>query len=259
MKFDVLSGQPVVEVTLDQRTAVDHCMKRLDLGPTLVRVLQDNGCSVERYEGGHRYVRDLACGHEGCGATWNDLGNHPAVSYVVPSGDMSYPRNPPYLRCSVCGGPPEKSSEVFPRLVTKKRKQALDRYAITKLLNQDYTAVRCGDKVAVGEKSFQSSVEGVVPKRVNLDKEIEAGLVRACSLDVATEALRRDDFPADAWVIVPVQHTLWPKARWHNQRMTATDSAPIRGYEKRQRREAEQAIEAEVRAFRDEIAQRQRA
>jgi hypothetical protein len=259
MKFTVLPNQPVVEVTLDARTAVDHRMKLLDLGPTLIDVLQDHNCPIERHTDGRRYVRNLACGHEACGATWNDLGNHPAVTYVVPSGDTSYPRNPRYLRCSVCGGPPEKSSEVFPRLVTKNRKQALDRYAATALHNRDYTAVRCGGKVAVGEKSFQSSAEGVVPKRVNLDTEIEAALVRACSLDVATEALRRDDFPADAYTVVPVTHELWPKARWHNQPLTATDLEPIKRYRRQQRREADKAIENEVAQFRAELSARQRA
>jgi hypothetical protein len=259
MKFDVLSGQPVVEVTLDQRTAVDHCMKRLDLGPTLVRVLQDNGCSVERYEGGHRYVRDLACGHEGCGATWNDLGNHPAVSYVVPSGDMSYPRNPPYLRCSVCGGPPELSSGVFPRLVTKCRARELDRYSITKLLNQDHTAVRSRGKTVVSGESFQRIARAVAPSQPDLDLDFEAVLVRTCGIDVATEAVRSDSFPNEAWTVVPVAHTLWPKAAWHGQRMTMTDSEPIRLYAREQRREADTAIENEVAQFRAELSARQRA
>jgi hypothetical protein len=76
---------------------------------------------------------------------------------------------------------------------------------------------------------------------------------------VATEALRRDDFPADAYTVVPVTHELWPKARWHGQRMTMTDSEPIRLYAREQRREADKAIEAEVAQFRAELSARQRA
>jgi hypothetical protein len=258
MKFDVLSGQPVVTVTLDPRTAVDHRMKRLDL-QELVPVLRDNGCSIERYEDGLRYVRNLACGHEGCGATWNDLGKHPAMSYVTPSGDVIYPRNPRYLRCTVCGGPPETSSAVFPRLVTKGRAKALDRYAITKLLNQDFTAVRCHGKTVISGGSFQQTAKGVVPKRLDLEGDVEAVLVRACSLDVATEASERDDFPADAWVTVPVTHELCPKAAWHSQPMTATDREPIERYRRQQRREAEAPIESEVAQFRAELEARQRA
>jgi hypothetical protein len=163
------------------------------------------------------------------------------------------------LRCTVCGGPTEGSSTVFPRLVTKNRARELDRYAITKLLNRDFTAVRCGEKVAVGQKSFQQAAEGVVPKRVNLDEEIEAVLIQAPSLDVAHEALRRDDFPADAWVTVPVTHELWPKAVWHDQPMTMTDSAPIKRYAKQRVRDAEKALEVEVEQFRNELKARQRA
>jgi hypothetical protein len=84
-------------------------------------------------------------------------------------------------------------------------------------------------------------------------------LVRAPSLDVATEAVRSDSFPADAWVVVPLQHTLWPKAAWHSQRMTMTDSEPIRLYAGEQRREADKAIENEVAQFRAELSARQRA
>jgi hypothetical protein len=192
-------------------------------------------------------------------ATWNNLADHPAVTYMNPSNEASYPRNPRFLRCSVRGGPPELSSGVFPRLVTKNRKQALDRYTVTALLNRDFVAVRCGGKVAVGEKSFQSCAEKVVPRRVNLDEEIEAVLIRACSIEVATEALRRDDFPPDAYTVVPVTHELWPKARWHNQPMTATDLEPIKRYRRQQRREADKAIENEVAQFRAELSARQRA
>jgi hypothetical protein len=259
MRFDVLTGQPVVTVTLDARTAVDHRMKRLDLSETLRDVLRDHNCPIERHADGLRYVKNLACGQESCGATWDDRGNHPAMRYVTPSSEVIYPRNPRFVRCVVCGGPPELSSDVFPRVVPKNRARELDRYAVTALHNRDYTAVRCAGKVAVGEKSFQQSAEQVVPKRVNLDKEIEALLIRACSLDVATEALGRSDFPNEVWVTVPVTHELWPKAAWHNQPMTMTDSAPIRRHQKQRVAEAEAAVEAEVRAFRDELSARQRA
>jgi hypothetical protein len=95
--------------------------------------------------------------------------------------------------------------------------------------------------------------------RVDLDSEFEAVLVRAATLDVATEAVRRDDFPSEAWVTVALMHELWPKAAWHDQPMSETDSAPIRRYQKQRIREAEAAVEAEVQQFRDEISARQRA
>jgi hypothetical protein len=234
-------------------------MRRLDLSETLRDVLRDHGCSIERYADGLRYVRNLACGHEGCGATWNDLEDHPAMIYASPASEVTYPRNPRYLCCTVCSGPRELTSGVFPRLVTKARAKELDRYANTKLLNQDFTAVRCGEKVAISEKSFQQAAEMVVPKRVNLDEQIQAALIRACSLDVATEALGRDDFPNEVWVTVPTTHELWPKARWHNQPLTATDRGPIEQYRRQQRREADAALEKEVAQFRAELAQRPRA
>jgi hypothetical protein len=258
MSFDVLSGQAVVTVTLDPRTAVDHRMKRLDLVETLFDILENTGCSIERHKNGHRrFVRGLDCPH--CGETWSNLEDHPAVELVTPTGECSYPRNPRRLRCTVCGGPPETSSAVFPRLVTKGRAKALDRYAITKLLNQDFTAVRCHGKTVISGGSFQQTAKGVVPKRLDLEGDVEAVLVRACSLDVATEALERDDFPADAWVTVPVTHELCPKAAWHSQPMTATDREPIERYRRQQRREAEAAIESEVAQFRAELVARQRA
>jgi hypothetical protein len=259
MKFDILTGQPVVTATLDARTAVDHRMKRLDLEDTLRKVLADNGLPIERHTDGRRYVRGLSCGHEACGETWNTLENHPAVAYVTPSSEVTYPRNPRYLRCGVCGGPSELSSGVFPRLVTKNRKQALDRYSITKLLNQDHTAVRSRGKTVVSGESFQRIARAVAPSQPDLDLDFEAALVQACSIDVATEAVRSDSFPNEAFVVVPVAHTLWPKAAWHSQRMTATDSEPIRLYAREQRREADKAIENEVAQFRAELSARQRA
>jgi hypothetical protein len=259
MKFDILPNQPVVEVTLDARTAVDHRMKRLDLEDTLRKVLQDNGFPIERHTDGLRYVRNLACGADSCGETWNTLKNHPAVAYVSPSSEVTYPRNPRHLRCTVCGGPPELSSGVFPRLVTKNRAKELDRYSITKLLNQDFTAVRSRGKTVVSGESFERIARAVAPSQPDLDLDFEAVLVRTCGIDVATEAVRSDSFPNEAWTVVPVAHTLWPKAVWHNQRMTATDTAGIREHAKRQRREAEKSIENEVAQFRAELSARQRA
>jgi hypothetical protein len=259
MKFTVLPNQPVAEVTLDPRTAVDLRTKRLDLEETLPALLRDNGFPIERHTDGHRYVNGLSCGVEACGATWNTLSNHPAMAYVTPSTDVTYPRNPRHLRCTVCGGPPELSSGVYPRLVTENRAKDLDRYSCSKLLNRDFTAIRCHGKTVVSGESFQRIARAAAPSQPDLDLDFEAVLVRACSIDVATEAVRSDSFPNEAWVTVPVTHELWPKAAWHGQRMTMTDSEPIRLYAREQRREADKAIEAEVRAFREEISARQRA
>jgi hypothetical protein len=179
--------------------------------------------------------------------------------YVVPKGGAVYPGQPPYLIDTVDGGAHETSSKVFTRLVTKNRKKELDRYRVTKPPKQDFVAVRSGGRRAIGGTSFQQTARQVAPRQPDLDQGFESVVIRASSLDVATEALERDDFPASAWVVVPLQPTLWPKAAWHSQTLTKTDAAPIREYEKRQRRQAERAVEAEVRAFRDELAQRQRA
>jgi hypothetical protein len=222
-------------------------------------VLQDNGFPIERHTDGLRYVRNLACGHEACGETWNTLENHPAVAYVTPSSEVTYPRNPRHLRCTVCGGLPELSSGVFPRLVAENRKQALDRYSISKLLDRDYTAIRSRGKTVVSDESFQRIARAVATSQPDLDLDFEAVLVRTCGIDVATEAVRSDSFPNEAFVVVPVTHELWPKAAWHNERMTAPDSAPIERYRRQQDREAQAAVEAEVQQFRDEISARQRA
>jgi hypothetical protein len=139
------------------------------------------------------------------------------------------------------------------------RAKELDRWPITRLVMTDYTAVRCGGKTIVTAGSFQQAAKAVTPMRVDLDSEFEAVLVRAATLDVATEAVRRDDFPSEAWVTVALMHELWPKAAWHDQPMSETDSAPIRRYQKQRIREAEAAVEAEVQQFRDEISARQRA
>jgi hypothetical protein len=79
------------------------------------------------------------------------------------------------------------------------------------------------------------------------------------SLPVASEALKHADFPEEAWVTVPVTHTLDPKQRWYDERMSATDLEPIKRYAKQQIRDAEKALEAEVAAFRNELKARQMA
>jgi hypothetical protein len=71
--------------------------------------------------------------------------------------------------------------------------------------------------------------------------------------------MKHADFPEAALVTVPVTHELVPKQRWHSERMTETDAAPIRRYQRQRVAEAEAAVEKEVAQFRDEIAQRQRA
>jgi hypothetical protein len=138
------------------------------------------------------------------------------------------------------------------------RAKELDRWGITRLPEIDYTAVRCNGKTALGG-SFQSVAEQVCPKRFDPDSDFEAVLIRAPDARTASEALRSEDFPSESWVVVPVTFELWPKAAWHNEPMTESDAAPIRRYQRQQRREAEAAIESEVAAFRDELAQRQRA
>jgi hypothetical protein len=122
----------------------------------------------------------------------------------------------------------------------------------------DYTAIRCAGKQAIGE-SFRATAELIAPKRFDPDRDFEATVIRASSLPVASEALKSADFPAEAWVTVAVTHELTPKATWHNERMTATDSAPIERYRRQRIREAEAAVEAEVAQFRAEAAARRRA
>jgi uncharacterized protein (DUF2237 family) len=246
----------LVLVGLDPRTETDHRRRLLDTAPYYRIVAKHFGYSVEHADNGLLYVTGLACGEENCGATWNDLEAHPAIRYD--SRGASYPGSPERSYCTVCSGSRRTASTLSEQLCTKNVAQTLDLWSITRLPEIDFTAVRCGGKTVVTAGSFQQAAQAVTPKRVDLESEFEAVLARACSLDVATEAVRSDSFPADAFVVVPLQHTLWPKAAWHDQPQAMTDSAPIRAYEKQHRREAEQAIEAEVQQFRSELAQRQR-
>jgi hypothetical protein len=256
MRFTVLPGQPVVDVEPDRRTGIDHRVKLLDHGHTLRTILERAEYRFEPFAEGKWYIHGLKSVD---GEDWNVAGDHPAMVYVVPKGGAVYPGQPAYLIDTVDGGARETSSKVFTRLVTKNRKKELDRYRVTKPPKQGFTAVRSGGRRAIGGTSFQQIARQVAPKQPDLENGFESVLIQAVSLSVASEALERDDFPEAAWVANPLQHTFWPKQRWHDQALSATDSAPIRAYEKRQRRQAEQAIEAEVRAFRDELSARQRA
>jgi len=241
----------LVTVKLDARTAADHRMRRLDTAPMLRKVLASFGGRVEHADAdGKLYAKGLACGHTDCGTDWNDLGAHPAMHYD--SRGANYPGSPEYVHCTVCGYSRETASRLFERLCTKGRTKALDTWPITRLPEIDFTAVRHGDKKAIGE-SFRSTAPQVAPKRLDLDRDIEAVLIRAPDLRTASEALRQGDFPEDAWTVVPVTHELTPRARWHDQPMTATDSAPIRAHEKQRQREAEVAVAAEVEKFRAEL------
>jgi hypothetical protein len=246
----------LVLVGLDPRTETDHRRRLLDTAPYYRIVAKHFGYSVEHADNGLLYVTGLACGEENCGATWHDREDHPAIRYD--SRGANYPGSPEYSFCTVCGFSRETASTLFERLCTKNVNKTLDRWPVTRLHSTDFVAIRVAGKQAVGE-SFRATAELIAPKRFDPDRDFEAALVRASSLPVASEALKSADFPSEAWTTVPVQHTLDPKQRWHNERVTATDAAPIRRYQRQRVREAEQAVEAEVRAFRDEIAQRQRA
>jgi hypothetical protein len=259
MKFDLLTGQPLVGVTLAPKTAVDRRVLMLDSEDTLQPMLKKNDHPIEYHTDRLRYVKGLACTHENCGADWNTRENHPALRFVVPGGEASYPNNGRYLHCTVCVGPIVRASTLFPHLYTKARAKHLDAYSCTKLHDRDFTAVRCGGRSVVTDLSFQQGARQVATNQPDLKSGFEALLIRTCGLDVAAEALGREDFPLEVFKVVPVTHELWPTARWHSQTMTATDTAGIRGHARRQRREAEKAIEAEVQAFRNELKARQRA
>jgi hypothetical protein len=99
----------------------------------------------------------------------------------------------------------------------------------------------------------------VATAQPDLESDFSAVLIRACGLDVAEHALQHKDLPAGAWVTVPLTSELWPKARWHNEVLSMTDSEGIREQARRQRRAAAKSIEDEVQAFRAELASRQRA
>jgi hypothetical protein len=250
----ILLALGLVFVDLDARTKVDRRTGRLNTTPMLRAVLKRYGYPVEHADNGLLYVKGLACGEEACGATWSDRGNHPAMRYD--SRSANYPNgSPEYVYCTVCDLGRKTASGVFEQLCAKGRAKALDAWSITRLPVIDFTAIRCAGKTALGG-SFRATAELIAPKRFDPDRDFEATLIRACSLSVANEALKSADFPAEAWVTVPVQHTLWPKAAWHSQPMTMTDSAPIRAYEKYQRREAEAAVAAEVEQFRADLEAR---
>jgi hypothetical protein len=253
MKFTVLPGQPVVEVEPDPRTDIDHRIKLLDDGHTLRPILERAGHRLEPFTEGKWYVHGLKSVD---GEDWNVAGDHPCMVYVVPKGGAVYPGLPAHLIDTVDGGARETSSKVFTRLVTKNRKKELDRYRVTKPPRQNFTAVRSGGRKAIGGTSFQQTARQVAPRQPDLEHDFESVVIRASSLDVATEALERDDFPETAWVVVPLQPTFWPKAAWHDQPQAMTDSAPIRAYEKYQRREAEAAVAAEVEQFRADLEAR---
>jgi hypothetical protein len=251
------AAKALVTVTLDARTKVDHRMRRLDTTPMLKTVLGRYGFKAEHADAnGLLYAVNLPCASKECAATWHDREGHPSMRFdtrsaVYPSG------SPEFVVCSICGAPRETASAIFERLCTKNRAKALDAWTITRLPAIDFTAVRCNGKTALGG-SFQSVAEQVCPKRFDADRDFEAVLIRAPDARTASEALRSPDFPSESWVTVPVTHELWPKAAWHNERMTATDSAPIERYRRQQDREAQAAVEAEVARFRSELAQRQR-
>jgi hypothetical protein len=253
----LIAAIALVTVTLDRRTETDHRRRLLDTAPYYRIVAKHFGYSVEHADNGLFYVTGLACGEENCGATWNDLEAHPAIRYD--SRGANYPGSPEHSYCTVCSGSRRTASTLSEQLCTKNVAKTLDLWSVTRLPDIDFTAVRCATKTIVTAGPFQQAAKAVTPKRVDLESEFEAVLVRAPTLDLAIEAVKSDSFPADAWVVVPLQHTLWPKAAWHDQPMTMTDAAPIKRYQKEQRRQAEQAVEAEVAQFRDEIAQRQRA
>jgi hypothetical protein len=259
MKFDVLTGEPVVTVTLPPKTAVDRRIGLLDNGPTIRPMLKATGHPIERHSDGFHYAKSLKCTHEECGADWHTLDNHPAMRFVSPGGEASYPSNPRYLHCTVCVGPIVRASGLFPVLYPKDRAKHLDEYAITKLHLRAFLAIRSDGRTAVGEDSFQAVAKLVAGNQPNLDVGFEALVIYAPGLDVAKLALTFETFPFEAFRTVSVTYALWPTRRWHSERMTATDLSGIRDHEKRMLSKAAQDAELEVQALRDEIAQRPRA
>jgi hypothetical protein len=259
MKFDVLTGQPVVEVTLAAKTEVDLRITKLDNGPMIRPMLKDTDHPIELHTDGLRYVKGIECPNEGCGSDWNVLDDHPSMRFISPGGEAQYPQNPRYLQCSVCVGPIVRASGLFRILFPKNQAKNLDRYAISKVHLRDYTAVRCEGKTAVAETSFQQVAKLVAPRQPNLETDFAAMLVRAPTLAVAKEALGCETFPHESFKSVPVTHVLWPRARWHDQAMNMTDTTGIAAHAKRVLRQAAQDAELEVQALRAEIAQRRRA
>jgi hypothetical protein len=259
VKFDVLTGEPVVTVELPAKTAVDRRILMLDNGPTIRPMLNDTGHPIEHHTDGHPYAKSLKCTHEECGADWHTLENHPSMRFVSPGAEPSYPSNPRYLHCTVCVGPIVRASGLFRALYPKNQAKHLDQYSLTRLHLRDYIAIRCDDRTAVGADNFQRVARLVASSQPSLDADFSALVIRACGLDVAEKALAFETFPFEAFKNVPVTFHLWPKARWHSQPMTATDEAGIHEFKKRQRREAAKSLENEVAAFRAELVSRQRA
>jgi hypothetical protein len=247
----------LVEVKLDRRTETDHRIRLLtSTTPMLRTVLSHFGYPVRHADNGKLYAKNLVCGNTDCATDWHDREDHSSMYYD--SRSANYPGSPEFVACTVCGYSREAASALFSRLCTKNVVKTLDLWPATRLPVIDYTVVRCAGKTAIGE-SFRATAELIAPKRIDLDRDVQATLIRACALSVASEAMKHPDFPAESWVTVPVTHNLDPKERWHDQPMSATDSAPIKRYQKQRIRDAEAAVEAEVQQFRDEIAMRQRA
>jgi hypothetical protein len=249
------SAPALVEAKHDRRTETDHRRRLLDTAPMLRVVSKHFGFRVEHADDGLLYVKGLSCANPDCGADWHDRAAHPSMYYD--SRAANYPGSPEFVVCTVCGFSRETASTLFGRLCTKGVSKTLDRWPVTRLHSTDFVAIRCAGKQAVGE-SFRPTAELIAPKRIDLERDIEAVLIRASSLPVASEALKSADFPEEAWVTVPVTHELWPKSAWHSQPMAMTDAAPIRRHQRQRDREAQAAVEAEVAQFRSELAQRQR-
>jgi hypothetical protein len=258
MKFDVLTGEPVVDVTLADKSETDLRISMLGNGPTIRLMLKDTNHPVELHADGYRYVKGLKCTHSECGADWNTLDNHPAMRFVTPPTEAHYPGNPCTLHCTACSGPIVRAPDLFRALYPTRQAKNLDKFSVCYLHLRDFIAVRADGKIACGEASFQEGAKLVAPRQPNLETDFEALLIRAPSLSVAKDAIGREVFPFEAFKSVSVTHDLWPRARWHNQPMNATDTAGIAADAKRQRREAAASAEAEVQALRDEIAQRPR-
>jgi hypothetical protein len=257
VKFSVMSGEPIVTVELDAKTKVERRTGMLDNEPVMIPMLRSAGYSIEPH-GALSYATGLACPR--CGATHNVLEDIPAMRYVTPGGDASYPSNPRYLSCTVCVGPPVRNSALFTHLHPTNRAKHLNGYSCTALHLKDYTAVSCDGKAVVTDLlSFQQTARQVAINQPDLENGFSAVLIRACAFDVAERAPQHKDFPAAAWVTVPLTSELWPKARWHNEALTMTDSEGIREYARRQRRAAAKSIEDQVAAFRADLAQRQGA
>ena len=105
----------------------------------------------------------------------------------------------------------------------------------------------------MSERSFQSAAKSVCPDNPNLDEAFEACIIQGPSLDLAVVAVGHKDFPSDVWVTVPVTNELWPKAVWHNQRLTETDAAPIRAHQRKAARERALRLDNEAKEYRESL------